>query len=121
MTLRILSMAFIGLVIGLVAGLFSLTAPGERLENRYALGILYALRQPLKPPPGAVIIAIDKQTLVWLRDKSANDEKTNLLACMPSSAQSELDKIRGPGSLPRSVHACLLQELRRLRSVHRSV
>jgi adenylate cyclase len=114
MTLRILSMALIGLVIGLVAGLCSLTAPGERLENRYALGILYALRQPLQPPPGAVIIAIDKQTLAWLRDKSANDEKTNLLACMPGSAQSELDKIRGPGSLPRSVHACLLQELRRL-------
>jgi hypothetical protein len=51
------------LAIALLTGLYSLTPTAGNIENRYRLGLLYALRQPLKAPPGAVIIGIDRQTL----------------------------------------------------------
>jgi adenylate cyclase len=111
---RMLSSLASGLTIALLAVLFSLTYAADRLENQYALGLLYALRQPVKPPQGAVVIAIDAQTLAWLRDREATPEKARLIACLPPSAAADLDRIRGPGSLPRSVHGCLLAELKRL-------
>ena len=109
-----LSASLLGLVVGLIAGFLSLTPFGAWIENRYALGLLYAIRQPVQAPPGAVVIGIDNQSLAWLRDPDAADEKSKLLACVTGNAARELSEVRGPGSLPRSVHACLLQELRRL-------
>jgi len=97
-----------------LAGLFSFSSMGDRIENQYALGLLYALRSPLAPPTGALVVAIDGQTMAWLRDHDDQHDKAQLLACLPASMVSELDRIRGPGSLPRSVHACLLEELKRI-------
>lgn len=103
-----------GIAMAVFAGLFSLTPMGDRIENQYALGLLYALRPSPEPPTGATVVAIDGQTMTWLRNREGQHQKAQLLACLPASMISELDRIRGPGSLPRSVHACLLEELKRI-------
>jgi adenylate cyclase len=103
-----------GIGMAVFAGLFSLTPMGDRIENQYALGLLYALRPSLEPPTGATVVAIDGQTMAWLRNRDGQHEKAPVLACLPAGVIRELDRIRGPGSLPRSVHACLLKELKRI-------
>lgn len=96
------------------AGLLSLAPIVERLENQYALGLLYALRPAVETAPGAVVVAIDRQTLEWLRDESDTDGKAPLLACLPPAVASELAQVRGPSTIPRAVHSCALAELKRL-------
>jgi len=102
------------LAAAIFAGLMSLAPIAERLENQYALGFLYALRPEVKPPRGAVIVAIDRQTLEWLRDAGDGEGKAPLLACLPPSVAAELAQVRGPSNIPRAVHGCALAELRRL-------
>lgn len=94
------------------AWLFSLTPAANRIESQYALGLLYRLRGPVEPQPGAVIIAIDKATLTWLRESAAEPNENRWLSCPLPKNLNELSQIRGPGDLPRSVHACLLEQLR---------
>jgi adenylate cyclase len=96
----------------LLAWLFWMTPASERMENQYALGLLYALRGPLAAPDGAVVIAIDNRTIDWLRERAGDSEGDALLQCLPAEERRELDSLRGPGSLPRSVYACLLDRLR---------
>jgi class 3 adenylate cyclase len=102
------------LAAAIFAGLVSLAPIVERLENQYALGLLYALRPPVEPAPGAVVVAIDRQTLEWLRNASDAEGKASLLTCLPQSVHSKLTEVRGPGTIPRSVHGCALAELKRL-------
>jgi adenylate cyclase len=98
------------------AGVVSLTAAAHRLDNRYGLGILYWLRGPVPAPEHAVVVAVDRKTINWLRqlgdDPPADGEY--LLACLPTSAREDLSRIRGPSSLPRSVYGCMLQRLKDL-------
>jgi adenylate cyclase len=96
------------------AGLIALAPIVQRLENQYALGLLYALRSAVQPGPGAVVVAIDRQTLEWLRDDSDAEGKAPLLACLPPGVASQLAEVRGPSTIPRAVHGCALAELRRL-------
>ena len=105
-----------GLAMALFAGLFSLTTAADRIEHRYGLGLLFRVRGPVEPPAGAVVVALDRETMAWLRsaESEPTSEHARLLSCIPASARSELGRVRGPGSLPRAVHACLLDELRRI-------
>ncbi|MFO0992053.1 MAG: adenylate/guanylate cyclase domain-containing protein [Hyphomicrobiales bacterium] len=103
-----------GLVLAALASLFSLTPVADRLENHYALGLLYGVRGPVKAPSGVAIAAVDTQTLNWLRDLDASSGSEILAGCISPESADELHQIRGPGSLPRSVHACLLSKLRLL-------
>lgn len=100
----------------LFAALFFLTPTAQRLDNRYGLGILYALRGPIPPPEDVVVIALDRRTINWLRglEDSPSGDGERLRSCMPASAYGDLGKIRGPRSLPRSVYGCLVKELTRL-------
>jgi adenylate cyclase len=102
----------VGFAMAAFAWLFSLTPAANRIESQYALGLLYRLRGPVEPQSGAVIIAIDKATLTWLRESAAAPEDNRWLSCPPPQDLNELSEIRGPGDLPRSVHACLLEQLR---------
>jgi adenylate cyclase len=102
------------LAAAIFAGLMSLAPIAGRLENQYALGLLYGLRPPIEPAPGAVVVAIDRQTLEWLRDDSDAEGKAPLLACLPPAVASELAQVRGPSTIPRAVHGCALAELKRL-------
>lgn len=100
-----------GVLAVLLAWLFSLTPAADRIENQYGLGLLYALRGPLPPPEGAIVVAIDNQTIDWLRESAEDSASMAALACMPSEELRELGMLRGPSSLPRSIHACLLERL----------
>lgn len=96
------------------AGLMALAPISERLENQYALGLLYGMRPPIEPGPGAVVVAIDRQSLEWLRDESDAEGKAPLIACLPPAVASKLAEVRGPSTIPRAVHGCALAELKRL-------
>lgn len=102
------------LAAAIFAGVMSLVPIMDKLENQYALGMLYGLRPEAEPVPGAVIVAIDRATLEWLRDTSDTGGKAPLLSCLPPGIASELAEVRGPGTIPRSVHGCALAELARL-------
>lgn len=95
----------------LFAWLFAVTPAADSIQNHYALGLLYTLRGPLDPPTGAVIVALDNQAIGWLRESAAAPDEHPWLACMPEPERRELAQVRGPSSLPRSVHACLLDRL----------
>lgn len=103
-----------GTVIALLIGVFYLTPLADRIEHRYGLALLYWLRGPIAPPQGAIVVAIDNQTMVWLRLASTKPriDHEKLINCLPKKAVDDLGRIRGPSSLPRSVHACLIDELR---------
>jgi adenylate cyclase len=96
------------------AALMSVAPLVDRLENQYALGLLYSLRPAVDPQPGAVVVAIDRQTLEWLRAGADAEGKAPLLACLPPSVAGELAEVRGPSTIPRAVHGCALAELKRL-------
>ena len=103
-----------GAVMAICIGIFALTPIADRMEHRYGLGLLYGLRGPVAAPQGAIVVAIDRRTTAWLREISKNpgEEHRRLIACLPESVRDELGQLRGPGSLPRSVYACLLDEFR---------
>jgi adenylate cyclase len=102
------------LILAILSVLFSLTPVADRIEHQYALGLLYLFRQPVNPPPGATIIALDKQTLDWLRHPEEEKPTSDFIGCLPVSVRTNLEQIRGLGSLPRSIHACLLEKLKKL-------
>ena len=106
----------VGLATALFAWILSMTPMMHRIDNQYGLGILYSLRGPVKPPEGAIIIAIDRKTIAWLRSIPEDDPEggTDVLSCLPESARKELPNIRSPGSLPRSVHGCLIKQLSKI-------
>ncbi|HMB47053.1 MAG TPA: adenylate/guanylate cyclase domain-containing protein, partial [Afifellaceae bacterium] len=102
----------VGVVTAFVVSLLCLTPLVFRIENQYGLGLLYYLRGPVEPPEGAIIIAVDPKTIAWVRD--IVDDRTDgagETACIPERAHRDLSNIRGPGSLPRSVHGCLIGQL----------
>src|SRR5688500_4619765 len=111
---RLIACLWSALVLAVLSALFSLTPLANRIEHQYALGLLYLFRQPVDPPPGATIIALDKQTLDWLRHPDEEKQRSELVRCLPASVRSNLEQIRGPGSLPRSLHACLLEKLKEI-------
>ena len=103
----------IGLVTAVFVYVVSLAPIFQRMENQYGLGILYALRGPIEPPGGAVVIAIDRETITRLRELADVDvdDRPPALSCLPVGIEDELTDIRGPGSIPRSVHGCLVKQL----------
>ncbi|MGE0237644.1 MAG: adenylate/guanylate cyclase domain-containing protein, partial [Parvibaculaceae bacterium] len=102
------------LAAALLASLMALVPLASKLENQYALGLLYALRPPVEPAQGATVVAIDRKTLEWLRDEGDAEGKAPLLACLPPGVKERLAEVRGPSSIPRAVHGCALAELQRL-------
>lgn len=105
-----------GLCLAAFAWLFSLTPMAHRVENQYALGLLFGYRGPIAPPTGAVVIGIDRATINWLRDMGDGSAPLDgrLAACLSESGHEDLVRIRGPNTLPRSFHACLLEALGKL-------
>lgn len=103
----------VGLFTAMVVWLLSQMPVFQRLENQYGLGILYSLRGPVDPPEGAIIVAIDRETIIWLRRHADAkfDDNSSVFSCLPAGVGTDLTGIRGPGSLPRSVHGCLVERL----------
>ena len=96
-----------GLAMAVFAWLFSLTFAADRIENQYALGFLYWWRGPLAPPSGAVVIAIDNQTIEWLRESAADPDRYPWLDCMPPAERRQF-----PGLCPADL------ETRTIRANH---
>ncbi len=78
-TRQLLASVGLGLAMAAFALLFTFAPLANRLENQYALGLLYRLRGQLTPPQGAVVIAIDKETIAWLRDLASEPGSKPLL------------------------------------------
>ena len=106
----------LAVVAPLVFLIAAFTPFAQRIENQYGLGLLYALRGAVAPPPGAIVVALDRQSIDWLRTIGADRSEVppNLAACLPSGALDELARLRGPSDLPRALHACLLRTLREM-------
>ena len=110
---RLSQAIMVGLFASIVAYTLSLTPLFHRIENQYGLGILYSLRGPVEPSDGAVVVAIDRATIAWLRTQAngSDGEDTKPLSCLPAGLGSQFTNIRGPSSIPRSVHGCLVESL----------
>ena len=98
----------------LVFLLLAFTPFTQRIENQFGLSLLYALRGAVSAPPGAMVVALDRQSIDWLRTMGEDPSSVppNLAACLPQGTLDELARLRGPSDVPRAVHACLLQALR---------
>lgn len=88
----------------------------RQIEDRYGLGLLFQMRGPIPPPDGAIVVSIDKQSIDWLRriPSERADSALQLLSCLPASAIAELERLKGPSSLPRPIYTCLLRKLSRV-------
>jgi adenylate cyclase len=106
----------LGLVTAACLVLVAISPTMHRVENQYGLGLLYLLRGPVPAPSGAVIVAVDGDTIEWLRALGRGDSHppATLRHCLSSRFIRELAHVRGPGDLPRATHACLLRNLLRL-------
>lgn len=111
--LKILSFA---IAIAALIAFLHVTPFARHIEDRYGLGLLFSLRGPLPPPEGAIVVAIDRQSIDWLRRISAESEDTaaHLVSCLPAGAIDELQRLKGPSTLPRPIYTCLLRELTRI-------
>jgi hypothetical protein len=52
-----------GILAAALVGVIYVMPVADRIENQFALGLLYMLRQPVETPPGAVVVALDRRTL----------------------------------------------------------
>lgn len=113
---QVIRSVFYGCALAFSITIFLLTPFAHHIEHRFGLGLLFGLRQPVAPPKGALIVAIDRKTISWLRDISNEPHGTSssLVSCLPDRTISELRRLRGPSSLPRPLYACLLAELKHL-------
>lgn len=97
-------------IAGLLA-LLSVSPTAQRFEDKTGLGLLYMLRGSVEAPPGALVIALDSQSVAWLnrnvRDLAAGD----LRGCLTPHAVEILERTRNINAVPRAVHSCLLQTL----------
>jgi len=102
-----------GLALGFLLALVSLSTPGRWLEQRIGLPLLYALRGPVPPPPGALVIGLDEASLRWLNVAAADLPRRapELAVCLGRTATTALSSARTPGDLPRRFHACLIERL----------
>ena len=113
---RIRSAIRIGLIVAVIASAVSWTPVVERLERSIGLTILYKLRGPLEPPPHTLVVAIDRASLDWLRTINSNTDPhaVAFIECLGRDAAQQLESVRDPTSVPRSVYACLLDRLTEL-------
>jgi len=95
-----------------LAGVF-LSGVGQRFERAYGLGTLYALRGPVAPPEGALIVALDRASVDWLRFHARDPGRASdvLPGCLTAHARGQLARLRNAGDLPRGLHACLIEIL----------
>lgn len=113
---RFFSKLLLGTLLATFLALLHVTPFVRQIENRYGLGLLYTLRGPIAPPQGAMIAAIDTQSINWLRRISTepDDSAAQLVSCLPPNTITDLEQLKGPSSLPRPIYSCLLRELKRI-------
>ncbi|MEM6624966.1 MAG: adenylate/guanylate cyclase domain-containing protein [Pseudomonadota bacterium] len=108
------------IVRGLVAVLFAalmlaifVSPVGRMLEREYGLPLLYSVRGDLPPPPEAMVIGLDNASVGWLNAYVIMSNRTSprLDTCLPDRAREDLMGAANINHIPRSVHACLLDEL----------
>ena len=105
---------------GCVMLLVHLLPVGQTLEREYGLPLLYALRGDLPVPGEALVVGLDNDSVRWLnglaiawsRNPSALQEKAPKLArCLSERNLEDLLGAANINHIPRSVHACLIDEL----------
>lgn len=86
---------------------------GKMLEREYGLPFLYALRGDLPPPSEALVIGLDNESVKWLSSVAERRDKNapKLDGCLPARAWVDLLGAANINQIPRTVHACLLNEL----------
>ncbi|MGF1501431.1 MAG: CHASE2 domain-containing protein [Paracoccaceae bacterium] len=102
------------------AGLLTLLwlAPfGQRFERDYGLRALYLLRGAVETPQDALIIALERASVDWLRFHARDLGRVapELDGCLPPGAltRTELARARNTNDLPRGLYACLVDLLAR--------
>jgi class 3 adenylate cyclase len=104
-----------GLIVLLVAivGVLSQLPVAQRLEQDVGLDWLFGLRGPVEAPPGAVVVAIDPDSIGWLQRHSGRLDRTapELHACLGEDAAARLATMRNASQVPRELFACLVERL----------
>lgn len=95
-----------------VFGLFLtvVSAIAWEFEPDLGLPVLYLLRGERAPPPGAMIVNLDRQSVDWLAFDAPDlkEMSPETRECLPESTREALVSIRNIEDIPRAVYGCLL-------------
>ncbi|MEL6478660.1 MAG: CHASE2 domain-containing protein [Pseudomonadota bacterium] len=94
-----------------------MTSMGQRWERGYGLGLLYTLRGPVEAPPGAMVIALDSDTVAWLQRNARGLDAVadGFGTCLTPHARDVMERSRNVNLVPRALYTCLLERLAPLR------
>lgn len=109
--------AMTALAIGLAGLLLAASQPGFMVEEEFGLRWLFALRGARTPPAEVAVVRLDETSLLDFRalPPDSGQWPGALSACaVRYPLLRELPRTRSLDWLPRSLHACLLDELARL-------
>lgn len=85
------------------------------LEDQFGLPALFGLHGRMAPPEGAVVLAIDEDSIAWVQRNALELEAVapRFAACMTPQGRETLGSVKEVGDLPRDFYACLLEETAR--------
>lgn len=97
----------------LATALIWLSSFGREVEREVGLAFLYAARGDREAPDGALVIALDRDSVAWLqRNVERLDEVSEGLdGCLSPGARQSLRQARNINQIPRAIHTCLLRRL----------
>ncbi|MEM8698130.1 MAG: adenylate/guanylate cyclase domain-containing protein [Pseudomonadota bacterium] len=104
---------WIAMVMALALAALSASPAGQRWEQSYGLGLLYTLRGAVEPPDGALIIALDSDTIGWLQRNARDLDRVaeGFEGCLTPHALEVMERSRNVNLVPRALYTCLLARL----------
>ncbi len=105
--------ALLAALLGGVTALLALTPAAQRLERDLGLGLLYRVRGPVAVPDEAVVIAVNRRSVDWLRFHAPDYGAVapSLARCLLPRAEAALAEAHSAGDLPRGLYACVVERL----------
>lgn len=113
MTAARLVQLLLAVLAGLAVCILALTPLAGRLERDTGLRLLYSLRGSTAVPDEAVVLAIDRRSVDWLRflANAPDGLPARLEGCVAPEALEALASAYSPSDLPRGIYACALERV----------
>ncbi len=97
----------------IAVAVLSLSLLGRQLERQVGLELLYAARGEMEAPDGALIVALDRDSVGWLQRNVDHLDRVaeGLDDCLTPRAREALRQARNVNQIPRALHTCLIRRL----------
>ncbi|MEL6336933.1 MAG: hypothetical protein AAFQ88_09865, partial [Pseudomonadota bacterium] len=93
--------------------LIALSPAARSLEATLGIDVLHTLRGVHEPPPGALVVTVDRDSVRWLQRNSGRLSQASpfLHDCLTDGATERLAQAYAIELLPREVYGCLVRRV----------